>query len=428
VDILIRQALVTDDQPPVDIAVDDGRIAAIGHRIDGSARRIIEAEGRAALPGLVEPHIHLDKALLESRMPNRSGTLEEAIRITGLLKRQQTREDVLDRSRRVLDMAVRQGTVALRCHPDVDTIQGLIGVETALELKSEYTPLVDLQVVAFPQEGILKSPGTLDLMREALRLGADVVGGCPYNELSWDAAKAHVDAVFELALRAGCDIDIHADFADDTNDQRFTAAAYIAHKTIAAGYQGRVTLGHVTSLGALLPDEASRVIALLREAGIHVVTLPATDLYLGGRKETTLNRRRGLTPIQALRDAGVNVAFSSNNIRNAFTPFGTADPLQIGLLLAHSAQLGSPDDQAFVLHMCTHAAAAVMGMAGDYGIAVGKQADLLIVDTLKVSDALLDLPTRLWVIKRGKVTVETLHSCQVHHSSGRTPRREAPSH
>jgi cytosine deaminase len=423
VDILIRQARVMDDQPPVDIAVDDGRIAAIGRGIDGSARRIIEAGGRAVLPGLLEPHIHLDKALLESRLPNLSGTLEEAIRVTGTLKRQQTREDVLDRSRRVLDMAVRHGTVALRCHPDVDTMQGLIGVETSLELKSEYASLVDLQVVAFPQEGILRSPGTLDLIREALRLGADVVGGCPYNESSWDDAKAHVDAVFELALRAGCDIDMHADFADDTNDRRFAAAGYIARKTIATGYQGRVTLGHVTSLGALMPDDASRVIALLGEARIHVVTLPATDLYLGGRKEATLNRRRGLAPIQALRKAGVNVAFSSNNIRNAFTPFGTADPLQIGLLLAHVAQLGSPDDQAFALHMCTHAAAQAMGMATDYGIAVGKLADLLIVDTFRVSDALLDLPPRLWVIKRGRVTVETQHSCQIH----RVSRKDLPS-
>jgi len=414
VDILIRQALVSDDHPPVDIAIRHGRIAAIDRRIDGSAQRVIDAGGRAAISGLLEPHIHLDKALLDTRMPNRSGTLEEAIRVTGLLKRQQTREDVLDRSRRVLDMAVRHGTIALRCHPDVDPIQGLVGVETAIELKEEYAHLVDLQVVAFPQEGILKSPGTLDLMREAIRLGADVVGGCPYNEHTWEDAVAHVDAVFDLALATGCDIDMHADFADDVSDLRFSAAAYIARRTIESGYQGRVTLGHVTSLGALAPDEAAGVIAALREARISIVTLPATDLYLGGRKEPTLNPRRALTPIRALREAGVNVAFSSNNIRNAFTPFGTADPLQIGLLLAHTAQLGSPDDQAFVLQMCTRTAALAMGIARDYGIAVGNRADLVILDTLRISDALLDLPPRLWVIKRGRVTVETRHSCHIH--------------
>jgi cytosine/creatinine deaminase len=414
VDLLIRQALVSDDRPLVDIAIHNGRIAAIDRRIETGARRVIDAGGRAILPGLLEPHIHLDKALLESRMPNRSGTLAEAIRITGELKRAQTHQDVLERSRRVLEMAVRNGTVALRCHPDVDLIQGLIGVETALQLREEYAALVDIQIVAFPQEGILKSPGTLDLMAESIRLGATVIGGCPYNERSWDDAKAHVDAVFALAMQSGCDIDMHADFADDASDPRFSAAAYIARRTIDTGYQGRVTLGHVTSLASLEHESMSEVIALLREARVHIVTLPATDLYLGGRKEPTLNARRSLTPVRALRDAGVTVAFASNNIRNAFTPFGAADPLQIGLLLAHAAQLGSPDDQASVVHMCTYAAAAAMGIAADYGIAVGKQADLLIVDTFRVSDVLLDLPPRLWVIKRGTVRVETQHSCRVH--------------
>jgi cytosine deaminase len=398
----------------VDIAIEGGRIVDIRPRIDASAPCVIDAGGRAAIPGLLEPHIHLDKALLESRAPNRSGTLEEAIRVTGALKRQQTREDILDRARRVLDMAVRNGTVALRCHPDVDTIQRLIGVETMLQLKEEYADLVDLQVVAFPQEGILKAPGTLELMREALSIGADVVGGCPYNEATGDAAMAHVDLVFELAQQSDLDIDLHADFSDVATDPRFSAAAYIAHKTIDTGYQGRVTLGHVTSLSAMGAEAAAEVIALLHEADVHVVTLPATDLYLGGRHERTLNPRRGLTPVRALRDGGVNVAFSSNNIRNAFTPFGAADPLQIGSLLAHTAHFGSPDDQASVLGMCTHAAARAMGLAGDYGIEMGKQADLVILDTHRVADALLDLPARLWVLKRGRVTVETHHLCRIH--------------
>jgi cytosine/creatinine deaminase len=413
-DILIRQALLEDGQPPVDIAIHLGRIAAIDRRIDTPARRVIDAAGRATLPGLLDPHIHLDKALLESRMPNQSGTLDEAIRITGQLKRQQSRDDVLGRSRSVLDMAVRHGTVALRCHPDVDPIQGLLGVETALQLQQEYAALVDLQVVAFPQEGILKAPGTCELLEESIRLGATVVGGCPYNERTWDDAQVHIDIVFELAQQHGLDVDLHADFADDLSDPRFAAAAYIARKTIETGYQGRVTLGHVTSLGALGQDESADMMDLLAEASVHVVPLPATDLYLGGRKETTLNRRRSLTPVQSLRQAGVNVAFASNNIRNAFTPFGTADPLQMGLLLAHAAQLGSPDDQAFVLDMCTRNAAAVMGLGNDYGIAVGKPADLLVADTPRVSDVLLDLPARLWVIKRGAVTVETQHSCRIH--------------
>jgi cytosine deaminase len=346
-------------------------------------------------------------------MPNLSGTLQDAIRITGVLKRNQVRADVLERSRHVLDMALRNGTVALRCHPDVDPIQGLIGVETLLELKTEYRNLLDLQIVAFPQEGILKSPGTVELMEEALRMGCDVVGGVPYNERNWDDTTAHIDTVFALAQRFDKPIDMHADFADDVSDRRFAAAAYIAEKTIAMGYQGRVSLGHMTSLTSLLPGEAAPIIDLLRRANIHVVTLPATDVYLGGRSDPN-NPRRCLTPIRALRAAGVNVAYSSNNIQNAFTPFGAADPLQIGLFLAHTAQMGSPEDQAEVLRMATYAAADAMGISAHYGIEIGKQADLVILDTRRVAGALLESPTRLYVIKRGRVAVTTQHTCEIY--------------
>ena len=419
-DILIRSALVQDGQPPLDIGIREGVTYKLEPRIDDPAAQVLDAAGRATIPGLIEPHIHLDKALLESRLANRSGTLEEAIRVTGILKTRQEYRDVLDRSRQVLDMAVRNGTVAMRCHPDVDTIQGLIGIETLVHLRKEYAGLIDLQIVAFPQEGILKSPGTLQLMTEAIEMGADVVGGCPYNELGWEDSKAHIEIVFRLAQKFGRDIDLHADFADSTADQRFAAAAYIAQKTIDTGYHGRVTLGHLTSLGALRADEAGRVIDLLAKANINVVTLPATDVYLSSAKEP-VHPRRGLTPIRALREAGVNVAYSSNNIRNAFTPFGTADPLQIGWLLAHVAQFGSPDDRNYVLEMCTHAAARVLGITDRYGVAIGKQADLVILDTHKVGDALLDLPVRRWVIKRGRVTVEARQTCTIY----RTAQKEA---
>jgi len=412
-DLVISNVRIDDEAPPTDIGIDAGRIVAIDRNLAVEARERIDAAGRAAIPGLLEPHLHLEKALLHRRMPARSGTLEEAIRITGILKGKQEREDVLQRSRQVLDMAVKNGTVAVRAHPDVDVIQGLIGVETALQLREEYRDLVDIQIVAFPQEGILKSPGTLELMEEALKMGADVVGGCPYNELTWEDSRRHIDIVFDLAQRHGLPVDMHADFADDTSDARFFAAAHTARKTIDCGWHGRVSLGHVTSLGALAPDEAKPVLDLLHEADIHIVTLPATDVYLGGRKDQKA-QRRGLTPVRALRDAGVNVTYSSNNIRNAFTPFGKADPLLIGNFLAHLAQFGTPENQAYVLQMGTHDAARAMGIAADYGIAVGKRADLVILDTALVADALLDIPPRAWVIKNGKVTVVTRHQCEIH--------------
>jgi cytosine deaminase len=413
VDLLIRRVCIDDDRPLVDIAIRDGRIAAIEAGIEAEAQQEIDAAGRAAIPGLVEPHMHLEKALLHRRLPPTQGTLEEAIRVTGILKSRQERRDVLERSRTVLDMAVSNGTVAIRAHPDVDLIQGLIGVETLLELREEYRDLLDIQIVAFPQEGIFKSPGTTALIEESMRLGADVAGGCPYNELSWDDTKRHIDLVFEIAQKHDADIDMHADFSDEATDRRFAAAAHIAQKTIDAGYRGRVSLGHVTSLGALDPDELKPVLELLREADISIVTLPATDLYLGGRNDKK-NTRRGLTPVRALQQAGVNVAYSSNNIRNAFTPFGKADMLLIGNLLAHAISYGTPEHQAAILDMGTGNAARAIGIAGNYGIALGKQADLVILDTYRIADALLDIPARSWVIKRGKITVVTRHSCEIH--------------
>jgi cytosine deaminase len=397
----------------MDIGIRDGKIAAIEETIEVTAVESIDAGGRAVIPGLIEPHLHLDKAMLHRRLPATLGTLEEAIHVTGILKRKQKREDVLDRSRRALDMAVQNGTVAIRAHPDVDLIQGLIGVETLLQLREEYKHLLDLQIVAFPQEGILKSKGAYELMEAAMGMGADVVGGCPYNEFSWDDTRRHIDLVFDMAHKHDADVDMHADFSDEVTDKRFTCAAYIAQKAIDTDYRGRVSLGHVTSLGALTPEELKPIMDLLREADISVVTLPATDLYLGGRKDDK-NQRRGLTPVRALRNAGVNVAYSSNNIRNAFTPFGKADMLVIGNMLAHVAQFGTPEDQSAILDMGTKNAARAIGMASEYGIAVGKQADLVILDTYQIADALLDMPSRSWVIKRGKITVVTNHSCDIH--------------
>ena len=200
-DMIIRRVRISDEQPLMDIGIADGRIVVIEEKIEKQIDEEVDAEGRVALPGFIEPHLHLDKAFLHRRLPARSGTLDEAIRVTGILKSRQEREDVLDRSRQVLDMAVRNGTVPVRAHPDVDPIQGLIGAETALQLKEEYRDLLDLQIVAFPQEGWLKTAGVQELMENAINLGADVVGGCPYNELSWEDTRSHIDKVFDLAQK-----------------------------------------------------------------------------------------------------------------------------------------------------------------------------------------------------------------------------------
>jgi cytosine deaminase len=208
---------------------------------------------------------------------------------------------------------------------------------------------------------------------------------------------------------------MHADFAEEASDQRYAAAGYIAEKAIELGWQGRVSLGHVTSLAALTREEAMPVVERLRDAQVTIVTLPATDLYLGGRGDER-NQRRGLTPVHLLRDSGVNVTFSSNNVRNAFTPFGKADMLQIGNLLAHTAQFGTPHSQAEVLRMATYDAARSIGLS-DYGLAEGRRADLMVLDSPLVADVLADIPPRLWVVKRGRVTVESRHETIIHRTA-----------
>ncbi len=416
-DMLIRQARVDDDDPPVDIGIRNGRIEELSPRIRDEPRQEIRADGRVVIPGLIESHIHPDKAFLEQQMPNRSGTLDEAIRNTAVLKGRYTREDVRARAQRVLDWAVVHGTTHVRAHPDVDPIEKLLGVETLVELRESYRDRLDLQIVAFPQEGILKSRGTDELMNEAVRLGADVIGGCPYTEPSIEESRRHIDICFELAARHGLPLDLHADFADDVDDPRYLLTGYIARKAIAEGYVGRVALGHVTSLGALDPEARQPLYELLAKAQITIVMLPATDLHLGGRRDR-VNVRRGLAPAKELLAAGVNVAYSSNNVRNAFTPFGLADMLQIGLLLCHTAHMGSPAEQAAVLRMGTFNAARAIGLADSYGLVPGCQADLIVLDTTRVADVLLDQPDRAYVLKRGNITVTTHRTVEVNPTGG----------
>lgn len=406
VDLLLRAARISDDAEPVDIAVQAGVILAIGPHLPTTSRQTIECAGRVVIPGLIESHVHLDKALLDAEKANPDGTLAGAIAVTAELKRGFTVASIRDRARRVLDMAIVNGTTTVRAHPDVDPIVGLRGVAALLELREEYRGILDLQIVAFPQEGILQAPGTIDLLREALYAGADVLGGCAYNERTVEDSRRHIDMIFDLAAEFGVPLDIHADFADDATDPRYNMADYIAEVTERTGRHGRVTLGHMTSLAARTPAERARTLEHLAAAGISVVPLPATDMHLGGRTDTT-NIRRGIAPIRELWDAGVTTAYSSNNIRNAFTPYGNADLLDIGLFLAQTSHLSGPADLTRVLGMATTEAARALGISSTYGLRVGATADLVVLSTHRLATALLDRPDCNYVIKEGRITART---------------------
>ncbi|WP_284140865.1 MULTISPECIES: amidohydrolase family protein [unclassified Virgibacillus] len=405
-DILIRQARLEDDAPLKDIAIKDGKIVAIEAQIDAEAARVIEANGKVLIPGLVESHIHLDKALIADRLPNKSGTLQEALSVTAELKPTFTKEDIVDRAERTLEMLIKHGTTHVRTHSEFDPSQGFTGFDVVMGLKEKYKNLVDIQVVAFPQEGIYKAPGTEEMMYQAMDANADVVGGIPYNDTP---ADKHIDLVFEIAKKYDKPIDFHQDFKDDAEGMTIE---YLCDKTIAEGYQGRVSVGHLTSLGALPKERLEPIIEKMAKAQISVMSLPATDLHLGGRRDE-FNVRRALTPIRALRDGGVNMCIATNNIRNAFTPYGTGDLLQTAMLAIPTAHLGGAADLPTVLPMLTTNPAKALGLT-DYGIEVGKAANVVLLDTESVTNAVIDLPTRLFVVKDGKITVETEKTVHVY--------------
>jgi len=400
VDLLLRGARLPDRQSLVDIAIKGDRIVAVDP-VARPAHETLDLGGRLVTPGLVEAHIHLDKALLTDRVSASEGTLEEAIRVTGQAKRSFTVEDVTARARKVLDLAVRAGTTAMRSHVEVDPIVGLTGMEAMLALRREYAPALDLQLCAFAQEGILNAPGTEGLLRRALTMGADLVGGCPYNDSD---GVEHIRIVFALATAFGVDADFHADFADEPEHLHVRE---IAAQTVRAGWQGRVTVGHLTELAAVPAFRQDEIIAEIAEAGLGVVCLPATDLYLMGRRDQ-FNVRRGLTPVRRLLEAGVPVALASNNVRNPFTPVGSADLVHMAFLTALAGHMGTPTDLRALMEAVTIQPARLLRLP-DYGLAPGCYADLVAWDCARTEDAVATLAPRTLVVKRGRVTVEARH-------------------
>jgi cytosine/creatinine deaminase len=401
IDLLLTDCRL-EGREPVDIAIADGRIAAIeprgGAAVRPPARETVVVGGRVVTPGLVESHIHLDKALLAGRVAAEAGTVEEAIRVTGEAKRRFTVDDIQSRARRALDRAVRAGTTAMRTHVEVDPIVGLMGIQAMLPLKREYAPALDLQICAFAQEGIVQAPGTEGLLRQALGMGADVIGGVPYNDTD---ALEHIDIVFALARAFDVDADFHVDFSDEPDHLHIRD---IIDRTERASWQGRVAVGHLSELGAVRPGEQEELIARIAAAGIGVICLPATDLYLLGRRDPT-TVRRGLTPVRRLLRAGVPVALASNNLCNPFTPVGTADLTHMAFIAAVAAHMGTAAELRELVATITSHPARLLRLEG-YGVDIGCRATLVVWDCATVEDVVATLPPRALVVKDGVVTVE----------------------
>jgi cytosine/creatinine deaminase len=398
-DFVMRNGRIAGrDHELADLGVRDGRIAAIGPQLEtGPDRsRDIALDGRLVIPGFVETHIHLDKSCISDRCTCRTGTLQEAIENVAAAKLAFTVDDIHARGRRTLEKAIVQGTTRMRTHVEVDPRIGLKGFHAVLRLKRDFAWAVDLEICVFPQEGLLNDPGTEELLVEACENGADLIGGCPYTDSD---PHGQIAKIFDLAKRYDFDIDFHLDFDLDPSWMHLDE---VCRQAESRGWGGRVAIGHVTKLSAL--DRASlEVVGLkLANAGVALTVLPATDLFLMGRGAGH-SVPRGVAPAHRLLGQGVICSLATNNVLNPFTPFGDCSLLRMANLYANIAQLGRPEEIQACLEMVTSLPAKLMNL-GDYGIAVGNPADIVVLDCADRVSAVSELAQPLLAMKRGRMS------------------------
>ena len=396
-DLILRNALIAgaENEPPVDIAIENGRIAAIEAGLAAGGEEI-DAGGRLVSPGFIETHIHLDKSCLLDRCKSVEGTLEEAISEVAKAKRNFEPEEVRERAVRTLEKCILQGTTHMRTHLEVDPVVGLRSLEGIQPLIDEYRWAIDLEICVFPQEGLLNNPGTDELMVEGLKRGCRVVGGAPYTD---GDPPGQIDRLFEMAREFDVDIDMHLDFG---NTPEGMTIEHVCKRTEQYGWGGRVTVGHMTQLSTLEVPELERITRRLADAGVAVTVLPSTDLYLMGRHQDH-NVLRGVVPIHRMLSHGVNCNLSSNNVLNPFTPFGDCSLIRMANLYANICQVGQIDDTIECFDMVTRRSAELLNL-DDYGIEVGKSADLVVIDNSDRRGAVAELSPPLMGIKRGHVT------------------------
>ena len=395
-DLFLTSArLASNPQEVVDIGIAQGKIAAIAPGLAVTDAGAIEpVAGGLIVPGFVETHIHLDKSCIIERCSIREGSLKEAIAETARVKRGFTEEDIFERARATLERAILAGTMHMRTHVEVDPRVGLKGFRAVRELARRYAWAIDLEICVFPQEGLLNDPGTEELLVEACEAGADLIGGCPYADT---APIEHIGRIFTLARRFDLNIDFHLDFDLDASWMHLDQ---VVRQTEATGYAGRVAVGHVTKLSAVPSQRQLEIARRLAGAGIAVTVLPATDLFLMGR-ESDYNVPRGVTRADRLAQQGVTCALASNNVLNAFTPFGDASLIRMANLYANIAQLGRREDIERCFDMITSAAAKLMRL-DDYGLGIGDRADLLVLPSKSAAAAICELAQPSLGFKRGR--------------------------
>ena len=401
-DLIIRNANLPDGRTGIDIAIANGAIADVAVKLDAKATREVDATGRLASPPFVDSHFHLDSTLTYGRpRVNASGTLLEGIKLWGELKPDLTVEEIKARAIKLCHWSVARGTLAIRSHVDVSDDR-LLAVKALLEVRAEIKPYIDLQLVAFPQDGYLRYPGSADNLKRALDLGIDVIGGIPHFERTMADGAASVKALCELAAERGLRVDMHCDESDDPQSRHIEMLTF---QTRRLGLQERVTGSHLTSMHSMDNYYVSKLIPLMAEARVHVVANPLINITLQGRHDT-YPKRRGMTRVKELMAAGINVAFGQDALMDPWYSFGSHDMLEVAHMGLHVAQMTGVDQMRQIYEAVTNNGAKVMGLEG-YGLEPGCCADIVILQAADIHEALRLKPARLFVIRRGKIIAQT---------------------
>ena len=397
-DLLIKNASLPDGRSGIDIACSEGKISALETAITADAREVVDAGGLLVSPPFVDPHFHMDATLSLGRpRMNKSGTLLEGISLWSELKPIQTIDEIIDRALKYCDLAVSMGIGAIRSH--VDTCDNdLKGVQALLDVRDRVKDYIDLQLVAFPQDGVLRDPTAMDNTIRALDMGVEVVGGIPHFERTMDEGAESVRILCEIAAERGLMVDMHCDETDDPLSRHIETLAYHTHR---CGLQGRVTGSHLTSMHSMDNYYVSKLIPLIHEAGVHAISNPLINIMLQGRHDT-YPKRRGLTRVRELRDAGVYVGFGSDCVMDPWYSLGNADMLDVALMGLHVGQLSSPTDMAWCFDAVTTNPAHIMGLEG-YGLEPGCKANMVLLQAKDPIEAIRLRARRLAVIREGRI-------------------------
>lgn len=401
-ELKITNATLTDGRRGVDIGARDGKIAAIEANLGGDAGEVIDADGQLVSPPFVDCHFHMDATLsLGQPRFNESGRLLEGIQIWGELKPLLTHEAVVERALAYCDLAAAQGLLAIRTHVDICDDR-LLGVEALLEVKKRVAPYIDLQLVAFPQDGYYRYPGAIELLDRALDMGVDVVGGIPHFERTMADGAASVKALCEIAEKRGLLVDLHCDETDDPLSRHIETLTYEAQRL---GLQGRVNGSHLTSMHSMDNYYVSKLLPLMAEADVSATANPNINIGIQGRHDT-YPKRRGMTRIPEMLTYGITCAFGQDCMMDPWYSLGQADMLDVASMGLHVAQMTSRDAMRQCFEAVTTGPAKVMHLEG-YGVEVGKKADMVLLQATDTIEAIRLRATRIAVIKGGRVIART---------------------